>query len=131
MNSLFALLINLIGKFFLNIFIPFFLKFIPGTLGIFIVQLSCLCFCIDEFPASPVFVKQFSIFKRATIVLFVSAIAQCFAALVWLGPIQIAIKYFGYFAWLIILLPMSLIATIGTIYFKKLEDKSVNFAVQN
>lgn len=102
---------------------PFWLTFVmPNKLGIFIMQLAAVCFTTSDFPAGPVFYKRFTIFKRATTILFSVSISGTITALVWMWPTQLLMKHLGHFALYIVLLPCVVISLIGKYYFKNIHD---------
>lgn len=119
-----TLLRNWIGTILIITF-PFCLYYMPSnTYVMFIFQVLIMSIGISDFPASPIIFKMFPVFKRVTTVLFSVSVAQALASLLWLSLMQFLIKYFGPFAWIVVLFPLAVIALRGTYYFQDLYKSS-------
>jgi MFS family permease len=103
------------------IFFPIAMAYNPSSNVVLIFQCLAALFVFDHVPATPLFYKYFSIFKRFTYTSFISAIAKLLTFLITSFGLVFATEYFGYLGIFLIFIPVGVGFFLGVIYFEKME----------
>ena len=103
------------------ILFPIILAYSTTPLNIFIFQAIASLFVFDHVPASPIFYKYFSVFKRFTYTSVLSAIAKLLTYFITSFGLVFMTNYLGYWGLFVIFVPVGIMFFIGVSYFEKME----------
>jgi len=109
---------------------PYLLDDIKNPFEILLIQSFFIVFRPDAFPAVPIYIKYFPIFKRFTYTSWLFALSRALMHVVTSFSIIYLIKYFGNIGVLIIIIPTSFGFLFGLRHFEKLEKESGNYPIK-
>jgi len=111
--------------FWVFIFIsPYLLQNVHTPFQVLLIQSFFIIFRPDAFPAVPIYIKHFPIFKRFTYTSWLFALSRATMHIVTSFGMVFLVKYFGNTGILIIIIPVSLGFLFGLNHFEKLEKES-------
>lgn len=110
---------------FLMLFLPYLIKNASSNLDIFLLQCLVLMFSITSLPACPIIYKLFPILKRSRSVLIPNALSSAFGFLFLNFSIPILSKYFFNYTFVILALPVAIIAVFGIQHFQKIHKNKI------
>jgi len=102
---------------------PFLLNYISTGSGLMLIQILLSLSLLVEFPATPIFYKNFPIFQRFTTTCFSYAVSRALMYIISSFGIIYLIKYFGNLGLLFLLCPIVIGYGLGLFYFIRLEGK--------
>ncbi len=102
-------------------FLPWLLNHMHTVWHLFLIQSAIQLLRVNEFPGTPIFFKNFPVFKRFSYSSFLYALAHASVYLVTSFGMTYLIDYFGYWGLLIIMLPVLIGYGYGLNHFKNLE----------
>ena len=105
-------------------FLPLALNYISAPWHLFLIQSFMFLFIPNDFPASPIFFKNFPVFQRYKYVGTLYALAYASFYIVSSFGLTYLIRYFGNWGLLVIMLPVLIGYGYGINYFKKLDLES-------
>ena len=109
---------------------PYLLERASSPVDILIIQSFFIIFRPDAFPAVPIYIKHFPIFKRFTYTSWLFALSRAFMHIITSFGMVYLFKYFGNIGILVILLPVSLGFWFGLKHFEKLEKEAGNYPIK-
>lgn len=123
MHPLNILRYNWIVLFLFTLFLPWLLNCVTAVWHLFLIQAAVLMFRVYDFPAVPIFYKNFPIFRRFTVtsLLYATAYAAAYAGTAF--GLTYLINYFGYWGLLVLMIPGLIAYGYGLNYFIELERK--------
>jgi MFS family permease len=102
-------------------FLPWLLNHMTAPWHLFLIRSFIIVFRVTELPASPIFFKNFPVFKRFSYASLLYALAHGSVYLVTSFGMTYLVKYFGYWGLLIMMLPAAIGYRYGLNHFKQLE----------
>ena len=103
---------------------PYLLQNVHTPFQVLLIQSFFIIFRPDAFPAVPIYIKHFPIFKRFTYTSWLFALSRATMHIITSFGMVFLVKYFDHVGILIILIPVSLGFWFGLNYFEKLEKES-------
>jgi MFS family permease len=106
---------------------PYLLDRIQTPLGLFCIQVFSTCFALGIIPASAILYKHFPIFKRFTYTSMLYALSRILMYGVTSFGLIILIKFFGNYGFIILMIPIIIVYSLGISHFQKLEVLAGNY----
>ena len=106
------------------LFYPYLLNDIASTSHLLLLQLFVVVCSPRVFPATPIFYKQFPVFKRFRCTSLAFAIVRAIMFVITSFGLVYLIDYFGNWGLLVLILPFTVLYGFGLRYFEWLEFKS-------
>ncbi|AXH77690.1 MAG: metabolite-proton [Caudoviricetes sp.] len=106
---------------------PFIFFSIKSPLEILLIQSVFIIFRPDAFPAIPIYIKHFPIFKRFSYTSWLFALSRVSMHLITSFGLVYLVEYFDFFGMLMIMVPTSLGFAFGVNHFKQLEKAAGNY----
>ena len=106
---------------------PYLLENTNSKFVILIIQFYIVIFGVGVLTASPIFYKNFPVFKRFTYTSFMYALSRASMYVLTSFGLVYLTKYFGYYGLLVILVPVMIGYTFGLLHFEKLEKEAGNY----
>jgi MHS family proline/betaine transporter-like MFS transporter len=103
---------------------PYLLQNVHNPFQVLLIQSFFIIFRPDAFPAVPIYIKHFPIFKRFTYTSWLFALSRATMHIITSFGMVFLVKYFGNIGILIIIIPVSLGFLFGLNHFEKLEKES-------
>jgi len=101
---------------------PFLLNYISTGFELMLIQILLSLSLLVEFPATPIFYKNFPVFQRFTTTCFSYAASRALMYIISSFGIIYLIKYFGNLGLLFLLCPIVTGYGLGLFYFIRIED---------
>ena len=109
---------------------PYLLQNVHTPFQVLLIQSFFIIFRPDAFPAVPIYIKHFPIFKRFTYTSWLFALSRATMHIITSFGMVFLVKYFDNVGILIIMIPVSLGFWFGLNYFEKLEKESRNNSIR-
>jgi MHS family proline/betaine transporter-like MFS transporter len=106
--------------------VPYILQNTQSVWSVFIIQFCGVALGNSTIPAKAIFLTHFPVFKRFRYASFLTAISHVVLYLTTSFGLVFLVKFFGYYAILLISIPTTLAFLAGTLYFINL-DKQAGF----
>lgn len=100
---------------------PYLLSTVASPFEALFIQSFFIIFRPDAFPAVPIYIKHFPIFKRFTYPSWLFALSRALMHIITSFGLVFLVKYFDNWGVLFILIPVSIGFTWGILYFEKLD----------
>ncbi|WP_331370576.1 MFS transporter [Rickettsia hoogstraalii] len=100
---------------------PYLLSSVASPFEVLFIQSFFIIFRPDAFPAVPIYIKHFPIFKRFTYPSWLFALSRALMHIITSFGLVFLVKYFDNWGVLFILIPVSIGFTWGILYFEKLD----------
>ena len=91
---------------------------------IFVLQAMIMIFCLNDFPAQYIFIKQMPVHRRFTASGFIYASSRALTYIITSFGIVYLTDYFGHWGLLFITVPLCATYLLSINYFEKLENKN-------
>lgn len=114
------------GAIALMLFLPYLIQHASSNIDIFILQCLVLLFNISDMPANPLIYKLFPVLTRARSVLIPNAFSGAFGFIFLNFSIPVLSKYFFQYTFVILALPIAILAVFGMQHFQKAYQNSIN-----
>jgi len=106
---------------------PFIFFQLKSPLEVLLIQSFYIMFRPSDFPAVPIFIKHFPIFKRFSYTSWLFALSRVSTHILTSFGLIYLVEWFGFFGVLMLMTPMSLGFAFGFNHFKKLEQEAGNY----
>jgi len=103
------------------LFVPWLLNHVTTVWHLFLVQISMVLLRVMDFPAVPIFYKNFPVFKRFSYASTLFALAYAFAYAITSFGLTYLINTCGYWGLLVIMIPVLIGYGYGLNHFINLE----------
>ena len=113
----------------LSVLLPMLILKAPNPYFIFVLQSLILIFPLDSMPAMAIFVKNFHISKRFTMIVFGFALAHALMYVSTSFGLVYLTEFFGHYGLWVIILPVTGAFLWGVHHFKNLERASGSFPI--
>lgn len=110
---------------------PYLLDNAASPFDILLIQSFFIIFRPDAFPAVPIYVKHFPVFKRFTYTSWLFALSRALMHIVTSFGLVYLIEYFGHWGLWIIMVPVSLGFAFGLLHFEKLDIEAGNHPLKS
>ena len=107
--------------------LPYLLNNTHNAFIVTAIQLYIAIFSAIVLTASPIFYKNFPVFKRFTYTSFMYALSRASMYVLTSFGLVYLTKYFGYYGLFVILVPVMIGYTFGLLHFEKLEKEAGNY----
>lgn len=105
---------------------PYMLHYLSSS-GVLLTQLAFASFWISEFPATPIFLKHFPVFKRFTYSSLLFALSRaCMYVIISFGVVYL-VKYMSYWGLYLITVPIIIGYWFSLSHFINIEKKAGNY----
>jgi MFS family permease len=112
--------------FFLPV-LPYLLSNASSPFELMLIQTFFIFFKPCLFPATPIFIKHFPVFKRFTYVSWLYALARALMYVVTSFGLVYLVKHFNQYGILFVIIPTTIGFTWGIFHFSKLEKEAGNY----
>ena len=112
--------------FIISLLIPSFIISNDSPFNLFLLQATIIFLAPGAFPAEPVFIKHFPIFKRFTYVTFIYAVSRAMMYIVTSFSLVYLMEFFGAWGLAFIFIPVCMGYLYGVLHFEKLEKQDQN-----
>jgi MFS transporter, MHS family, proline/betaine transporter len=109
---------------------PYLLQNVSTPFQVLLIQSFFIIFRPDAFPAVPIYIKHFPIFKRFTYTSWLFALSRATMHIITSFGMVFLVKYFGNVGILIIMIPVSIGFWFGLNHFEKLEKEARNDSIR-
>ncbi len=123
---LIILKVRLVVFCFFIVVCPYLLDHASSPLDILLIQSFFIVFRPDAFPAIPILIKYFPIFKRFTYTSWLFALSRALMHIVTSFGLVYLVEYFGNWGLWFIMIPVSIGFVFGLYHFEKLEVEAVS-----
>ncbi|MFP3034339.1 MAG: MFS transporter, partial [Candidatus Tisiphia sp.] len=106
---------------------PYLLSNVSDPFEVLLIQSFFIVFRPDAFPAIPIYIKHFPVFKRFTYPSWLFALSRALMHIITSFGFIYLVNYFGHWGILIILIPVSIGFTFGVSHFEKLDKEAGNY----
>ena len=107
---------------------PYLLNHATSPFDILLIQSFFIIFRPDAFPAIPILIKYFPIFKRFTCVSWLFALSRALMHVVTSFGLIYLIEYFGNWGLWFIMIPVGIGFLFGLSHFEKLDSDSGDYS---
>jgi hypothetical protein len=104
---------------------PYLFAHAENSQDMMMIQCCIMLFFLADFPAVPIFFKNFPVFKRFTYSAMVYALTRSVMSIVTSVGLVYLVKYLGNFGALALMLPVFIGFWFGVLHFEKLEKVRV------
>jgi hypothetical protein len=102
--------------------LPYLIMVSTHYVAIFLLQASILILTLGGIPADSVFIRHFPVFKRFTVTSFLYALTRAVMYIITSFGLVFLSEHWGYWALLIIILPVTIGYLWGVRHFQELEN---------
>ena len=106
---------------------PYLLYNTTNPFDVMLIQSFFIIFRPDAFPAIPIYIKHFPIFRRFTLTSLLFALSRALMHIVTSFGLVYLVEFFGHFGILILMIPVSIGFMFGIHHFSKLEKAVGNY----
>jgi MFS family permease len=112
-------------------FLPWLLEHMTTVWHLFFIQSFLVLFRVVDFPATPIFYKNFPVFKRFSYTSIIYALAYAFVYAITSFGLTYLINRYGYWGLLILMLPLLIGYGYGLHHFINLEKSAKRYPKMN
>jgi MFS family permease len=118
---------RLVVFWFLALISPFIFFSIKSPLEVLLIQTLYIIFHPTDFPAVPIFIKHFPVFKRFSYVSWLFALSRASMHIITSFGLIYLVGWFNFFGVLFFMIPASFSVAFGLNHFEKLEKAAGNY----
>ncbi len=110
---------------------PYLLNHARNPFDILLIQSFFIIFRPDAFPALPILIKYFPVFKRFTCASWLFALSRAFMHIITSFGLVYLIEWYGNWGLWLIMLPVGIGFLFGLFHFEKLDKAAGNYPMKN